>query len=129
MKLFPAKMWKMIPCAVKKFSEEDKLLVKRFPGGVYDDDGRWDEQGEDTFYIHASVQIAKGDELLRLEEGRRTRSALKIYTTTKLHTANVDNGSQPDILEYKDDEYQVDLVDDWSEEGGYYKVLATKVGQ
>jgi hypothetical protein len=129
MKLANAKMWKALPKAVKMLSEEQELVVRRMPSGAYDSQGRWEDRDPETFKICASVQIAKSEELMKLEENRRTRLALKIYTTTQLQTGSVKNAEQPDIIEYKGDDFQVDFVDDWYEEGGYFKVIATKAGQ
>jgi hypothetical protein len=111
------------------------VLLRRPPSGYYDEKGRWKERERfpDVEFM-ASVQPLRPNELVDLPENRRTRAAIKLYTETLLKTVSVDEKVQPDIVipqsgQFKNVEFQVDSVIDWSDLGGYYKALATKLGQ
>jgi hypothetical protein len=101
----------------------------RPPGGTYDDNGRWQAYDNYQFQVRAVVQPAKPKELEHLEEGRRTKAGIKIFCTEELKTAEVENQTQPDMVVWNEEEYQVEEVKDWSDYGGYYQVMAVKVGQ
>ncbi len=105
-----------------------KISVQRSLPGAHDEHGRWQEQAKEELSIDAVVQPARGQELQRLPEGRRTSETIKVYTTTKLLSAEVDTQNQPDVLVWQGREYQVETIDPWDEYGNYFKALALKVG-
>lgn len=101
----------------------------RSPSGSYDENGRWSDHGTtQELGFCAAVQRAKAEDLEDLDEGRRSSKAVKLFTSFELRTASVDGQSQPDILEISGERYQVQSVEYWPD-GGYYKAVATKVGQ
>jgi len=105
------------------------IEVHRAVESYYDEHGRYQEQEAEKIIIKANVQRARSDELMDLEEGRRTREAIKIYSIDELRTSSVDKRVQPDVVIWRDVEYQIDKVDNWSEAGGYFKAIATRKGQ
>lgn len=92
--------------------------------------GRYTPGAQDTIFTEImSVQPVTGDERLLLPEGVRTREVVKAYCRTLLRTDNAPSGHQADRIEYKDEFYEVFNVEDWSDHGDYYKVMAVKEGQ
>lgn len=84
-------------------------VVRRAPGSYVN--GYWEGGPESTFTIRASVQPLRMDEIEALPEGRRSSSAVKIYTDTKLLSArqateNADAVSA-DILQYAGSEWEI----------------------
>lgn len=112
---------------VPNFSEDVTLI--RVPKGGYDSKGRWKAQDPETKTIKASVHPASDEDLVKVDEGRRTRGGIKIYTDVLLQTASVGDQHQPDIIEWQGNQFQVETIDNWSGYGFYYKALATKMGQ
>ena len=120
----------MINCVTSAIADlAVEVVVRRKASGAWDEHGRWEDQDYKEFTIKAVVQPARGQELVRVEEGRRTRGAIKVYSPVKLQTASVETETQPDRIMWSGDTYEVEYVDNWSEVGGYYKVVALKVGQ
>lgn len=111
------------------FSRAMPLIIKRPSGGTYDDNGRWQEYDRYQFQVKAVVQPAQPEELEHLEEGRRIKAAIKIFCIEELKTADVEEATQPDLVVWKEEEYQVEEVKNWSDYGGYYQVIAVKLGQ
>jgi hypothetical protein len=106
------------------------IVVKRPKSpSTYDEHGRYQPQPIDEITITASVQPATPKDLEDVEEGRRTRENIKLYTQTELKTASVSDARQPDVIEFDDEEYEVHSVTNWGDVGGYYKAMASKVGQ
>lgn len=82
-----------------------------------------------VFQIRAAIQPTSGRDLQRLPEGLRTTQLITIYTNTPLQTALAPSGNIADVVNYGGHSYQCQTVLDWSESGGYNKVIAQKVGQ
>ncbi len=110
-------------------SLSDPFTVERAPSGTYDDNGLWQEQPAETFEACGSIQTMTDEDLQKLPEGRRLRGGIKIYTTSELLTANVDEKRQPDVVLWDGARWQVEKIDDWNHYAGYYKVLAVRMGQ
>jgi hypothetical protein len=102
------------------------VKVYRKPSGAYDEQGRWMERPAEEIEIRAVVQPARPHELVRVDEGRRTKGAIKIYSVEPLHTASEKEQKQPDRILWHGMTYEVEFTEDWSE-GGYYKAVALEV--
>lgn len=105
------------------------VIVLRATGGAWNEKGRFEEGEREKITIKASVQPARGRELLRLEEARRNREAIKLYTPAELRTVETSELKQPDVIEWQGERFEVELVDDWDLYGGYYKAVALKMEQ
>jgi len=105
------------------------IVVRRPLSGAYDDHGRWQTRQSVDLAISASVQPATPKDLEDVDEDRRTRENIRLYTQTELLTASVSESQQPDVVVWEDVDYEVHSVTNWGEVGNYYKVLAVKVGQ
>jgi len=105
------------------------IKITRTPPGAYDSHGRWEDPSPIEMTIKAVVQPAQAHELVKLPEGRRTKGTVVIYTQTKLQTADVKSKLQPDVVFWHGDQYQVESLEDWTDDGGFYKVLALEIGQ
>lgn len=97
--------------------------VGRYGSGSYAD-GVFVPGSPTTLSIGASVQEARGRELERLPEGLNGKRLLVVYTKTALRTRQ--SGAQPDVIAIGGENYQVELVEDWSALGGYYKAVVAK---
>ncbi|NIY14228.1 MAG: hypothetical protein GWM98_04745 [Nitrospinaceae bacterium] len=91
--------------------------------------GRWEEGPRDEIPIMAAVQNPTGEDLQKIEEGRRTEASIKLYSDFQFRTASVKDQRQPDLVLWGGDEYQIDHVENWTGDGCYYKAIATKRGQ
>lgn len=63
------------------------LAITRYASGSYVD-GIWNDGNYSTLSIKASVQPLKPFEMQSLPEGRRSGKAVKLYSKTKLFSAN-----------------------------------------
>ncbi len=107
-------------------AESSPVEVLRRNAGAYDGHGRWRAGGDEYLTISAAVQPLRSEEILRLEDSRHVKAAIKIYTTTLLRTVSPSGAHQPDIVTWCGAEYEVEGVDDWSGAGGYVKVIAVR---
>ena len=75
---------------------------------------------------NVSVQplIARERELL--PELIRDREVIKMYTVCPLRSVDVEGKKRADRIDWQDQEYVIQSVEDWTQHGGYYKVTAVK---
>lgn len=100
--------------------------VTRYSGaGGYGSDGIFAAPATSTFTIEASVQPVRGRELQRLPEGLRSEEVRAIFTPTALRCAAP--GQLPDRISIGGESWQVEVVEDWSDLGNYYRAVARKV--
>lgn len=78
------------------------------------------------FDIKASITPLTAKELMRLPEGQRGDGKIRIISTTCLQTARVSECRQADLLCYNKVNYEIDQVLDWSGQGGFFEMLATR---
>lgn len=116
---------------VPNFAPRRNVSVLRYPKGGYSPQGRPKGQTPEMITIRALVQTATDEELQKVEEGRRTKGGIKIYTDLELRprTASVELQVQPDEVLWDGRKWQVEKVDNWSEHGFHYKAIAIKMGQ
>lgn len=117
-----------IQFALSSLQDRNPVSVRRPGVGTYEH-GRWIAQEQKELKIRASIQTAGDKDLQDVDEGRRVNGGIKVYTKTLLQTASVDGKQQPDIIDWHGESYLVEKVFDWNEAGGYYKALATRMGQ
>lgn len=110
------------------------VVVKRQAVGAYDENGRWQEGTTSQLTIMASVQPLKVSEMQALPEGRRSSSAVKVYTDTLMQRAEeqteTTSAQNPDIVTWQGRTYEV--VDCLIYQSGiipHYKALAVEVRQ
>lgn len=72
-----------------------------------------------TFNILGHIQQAQSKDLQNLPEGQRTQDWKVLWTATQL--LNADRVTDGGV------EYVVQRIEDWSQDGGFYKALMTKV--
>lgn len=82
-----------------------------------------------SFTIMAQVHPLGPRELMRLPELERARARVRIYTTTRLQVLTGPGGSLSDQIAFDGDAYEIEGVEDFAIEGGYYKAIARKMGQ
>lgn len=89
--------------------------------------GKWVEGAATDTAIQASIQPARGDDLLPLPEGRRTHMVRKVYSATEISAGR--DGVSPDRIIDGADEYEVIMAAPYP--GmlglGHYKALVEKV--
>ena len=76
-----------------------------------------------TFNVDATVFPSGAGELLRLEEGERTRESLVVITTGSLRDGG--GGYEPDVIAIHGHTYQVANVEDWTDYG-FVKAVVVK---
>ena len=81
----------------------------------------------EQFQIHASISPMTGADLQRLPEGQRAEGAVLIITPDKLHTVDTSECNVADTVNYNDIDYQISMVNDWSELGNFYEAVGTRL--
>ncbi len=71
------------------------------------------------------VPLLGGPQLMRLEEGLRSRDAIEVFTAVALQASAPEQC--PDVITYNGRQFQVEVVDDWTAAGNFYHALATRV--
>lgn len=104
------------------------ITVQREKTGYYVK-GRYQESAPEVLTIKAAVQPLRGRERLLLPEGMRAVEAIKIYSTMQFKTGNVQSKQRADRLVYDGCAYEVQSVENWTVDGGYYKAIAVRKGQ
>lgn len=108
------------------FSQEYKVIRNNSSGSYVN--GKYVEGTTEEFYIQGSAQPVTGEELLNLPEAQRKRGVIKLYTQTKLNVVDTNNKRQCDLLEYRDENYEVHEVKDYSDYFfTHYKILLIKI--
>ena len=103
--------------------------IERPESGYYDENGEWIKAPSELITIRASVQTTKDKDLVDVDEGRRVKGSIKLYSCEELKTASVDGRTQPDIVHWNGDRYQIEKVENWSFYGDYYKAIAVRMDQ
>lgn len=88
------------------------------------------KQGEprcEVFHIQASVQPTKTKDLQLLPEGQRSEGAIDIFSTERLFTARLSETRTADNVLYNGVRYEVQVVEDWFDLGGYFRSMATRL--
>lgn len=81
-----------------------------------------------TFTALASVQPAAGRDLLRLDEGERTREVLAIWTAAALQTASQSGHTAADVIDIPGrGSFEVQHVDNWSASGAFSRYVIVSV--
>jgi hypothetical protein len=84
-------------------------VIRSAPGSYVD--GYWVEGAETNIVITASVQPLKVNEIEALPEGKRSSSAVKIYTDTKLLPAKqateTATATSADMLQYSSSAWEI----------------------
>lgn len=79
------------------------------------------------FRMMASVQPMGQKELQRLPEGSKASGAVMVYAERRMLTVEQNQGGPADEFCYKGVNYQVKLVEDWFDLGGYYAIMAVRL--
>jgi len=112
---------------IQELAMTTKVIVQTI--GAYDSYGRWEDQPQKISYLKLVVQPAKPKDLRELPEGRRTEGAIIIHSLEKLNGLSVNKQTQPTKIEWHGDVYEIHSTEDWTVYGGFFKYVATKVGQ
>lgn len=104
------------------------ILVRSF-GGAWDKTTH--KYANVTFFdtpTDAAVQPSTPKEVEKLEENERTKEAITVYTSTPLQTSDVSSQGKADVVVWMNKSYEVKLTEDWSEQAGYSRSIATRLG-
>lgn len=113
---------------VNRFKTHTLTLTRRTPGEYVD--GRFEKGVQDVSQIDGSVQPLRPNEILLVEEGRRSRAAFKVYTTAELRTGNEKDGLDADIVTFEGFNFEVHQVERWRLPGStleHFKATLIKV--
>ena len=91
------------------------------------DKGRKVDARVTTLEIDAAITPITGKDLKRLGEGFKTEGAILVITPDKLFTTDSSICNQPDKLRWHDDDYQISVVKDWTDQGGFYECVGTRI--
>lgn len=102
----------------------DAITIERRVGSYVN--GVWTPSVSPTSLpIRASIQPINGRDIERLPEGRRSKAAIAIYTTTPLLLDDVATSQMADVITWRGKRWQVDHVESW-DTFGYVRALATQ---
>lgn len=105
----------------------ESITVTRYKKGAYHK-GRFRQGASVQLKIPAVVIPIKGQELLKLPEGQRTKEGIKVYTKDPLKTADDTEKTSADILCLRGKDYEVQDVQQWhSVDLPHYRSLAVKI--
>lgn len=105
----------------------DTISVTSRSGGSYAQ-GRWISASPTTITgIAATVQPAKGRDLLRLPENRRNLEAVRIITRTPLSAGDKSVGREADRVIFLGRQYEVEHAAEWSVV--FVDAIATLLGE
>ena len=116
----------MVLCDVSHCIEKvqaGKVTRVRHQPGTYVK-GRWQEGAESETVITASVQPVTGRELQMLPQTFMSRETVKVYSKDELFQGSRESGRSPDSIVWQGKRYEVNIVEDWSAHGSYYKAFA-----
>ena len=105
------------------------IVLRSFVAGTRDPNtGAYIQSAPIITTIQAVVQVANADDLLVLPEGERMKKTIKIHSTSQLKTANENDKTSADRIEYQGELFKVMSEFNRATIGGYYKALAVREG-
>lgn len=113
----------IIDCAVK-----GPVIVTRTLS-VSTDHGRKAGATTEEFPITAAITPLTGQDLRRLSNGFTVEGTHLILTPTELFTSKSSSCQIPDKVSHKGNDYQISKVLDWSEQGGFYECVGTRLNR
>ena len=113
----------IIDCAV-----EGPVVVTRTLS-VSTDHGRKSGTTTEEIPITASITPITGQDLRRLSDGFAVEGTHLILTPTELLTSESSSCQIPDVVSHRGNEYQISKVLDWSEQGGFYECVGTRLNR
>jgi hypothetical protein len=100
------------------------IAVTQRSGGAYVN-GFWVSASPTTLNgVAASVTPARGNDLLRLPEGRRNEEAIRILTRTALSSGDKSIGREADRVTWLGRVYEVEHLQSW--DGAFYDAIAVR---
>jgi len=112
---------------IPNFAKDHSIL--RYSKTGYDKGGRENAQKPEKITIRAVIQTATDEDLQKVDEGRRTKGGIRVFTASELRTASVEGQHQPDVVLWEGRKWQVEKVDNWADYGFHFKSIAIKMGQ
>lgn len=79
------------------------------------------------FRALVSFQPVKSSELALLPEGAQNQGASALFSEVELRTSKTSESNLPDRIVYQDEEWEVSIVEQWRDLGGYWRVVAVRV--
>jgi hypothetical protein len=79
------------------------------------------------FEILASISPLTAADLERLSEGQKSGGEILIITPCELFTSSSSECRIADELSYQGNDYQISVVKDWHDLGGFYECMGTRV--
>ena len=114
-------------CAVDEMSAPVKLT--RYKPALVVKGRKLGDDEESTIEVMAQVSPATARDLKRLPEGMRTDGAVRIISTTKMHTAEVSECKRPDVMTSNGIRYSIRTVHDWYQLGGFYEMFGEQLSR
>lgn len=91
-------------------------------------EGRYVPGVSTTSELRAAVSPASPRDLQALPEGLRTEQLMQFFASVALRTAEA-AGSPADRVTFGGYTYEIQHVEDWSVQAGYWRAVGVKVGQ
>jgi hypothetical protein len=115
--------------AVRRHSIDETIVIENYDDPGMRIGGRWVDTPAVTASVTASVQIADGKVKELLPAGLRNRAAIEVWSLSEIRPLEREDGTIASRVRWDGDTYQVDVLEDWYENGRYWFALCTKVEQ
>lgn len=102
-----------VAALIGSFSTGTYTVTRRARGSVVR--GRVQDGTQSTVSITASVSPAMGDDLERLPEGRNSKAAYTLFTSTRLYTGGQGEDYEPDWVTIDGFYCEVQHVEKWTD--------------
>lgn len=103
----------------------DVLITRSLSVSV--SDGRKSSPRTEDLPWRASVTPITGQDLKRLGLGQLVSGTMLIITGKELFTAQSSPCKLADVMTYKGIRYQIGVVNDWDDLGGFYECVGTRL--
>ena len=116
-------------CILQELGAVHAITVRRFGGGAVDPSTGF--YGGEVFAdtpTTAVVQPSTPKETEKLDELERTKEAITLYTRAALLTSDVSTAGKADEITWKGKTYEVQIVEDWTDQAQYALAIATRIG-
>lgn len=106
------------------------IQVEQYGAGSYSaTTGLWVSGPVDVVSIDAVVQSSTPKEVEALPENERTKEAITVYTREPIKTSDVQDAEQSQVIRWHGRRFKVHVSEDWSDQAGYYRTVATRLGE
>lgn len=114
--------------AIDCLGKKEPFLIRRPGQGSYTK-GHWIRPDAEEFEGTGAIFPASEETIQMLPEGVRSRETKEVFTACELFTADAKTNREADILVLRDIDFEVHMIWDWREAGGFFHAVCVKMDQ